>query len=87
MPHQHRFAQVQGPANFLDVAVQPVVFLRVIRLPVRPARAHMVEEHHAVLRGQRGREVASQVLAVAEAIAEQRGARTLANDADVVLGR
>ena len=44
----------------------------------------MVEEYRAVLRGQRGREVVSQVLVVAEAIAEQRGARTLANDADVV---
>jgi len=44
----------------------------------------MFEEHHAVRRGQRGRKVVSQVLAVAEAIAEQRGARTLANDADVV---
>ena len=68
------------------VAVERRVALGVVRREIRLARAHVVEEHDAVVVLEGGRDEPPHVLIAAEAVREEHGLRAVAEHVHVVAG-
>jgi hypothetical protein len=79
---------LQDLEQVVGVPVQRVVFREVVRLEVRPARAHVVEDDHAVVGEERGGDFAPHILVAAESVREDdRRAERIAGDGHVVAPR